>query len=72
MPAVLLATGATRPAWAQASADRRQEVEMAFDEYTAAKTDDQRVAVIDYLQHFDRKLLYAGGSGTLRGGGIAK
>ena len=57
MPAVLLATGATRPAWAQASADRRQEVEMAFDEYTAAKTDDQRVAVIDYLQHFDRKLV---------------
>jgi hypothetical protein len=59
LPAVILAAAAAppAPAWAQAKTDRQQEVEMAFDQYTAAKTEDERVAVIDYLQHFDRKLV---------------
>jgi hypothetical protein len=55
--AVALAVAAGTPAWAQSSADRQQEVEMAFDQYTAAKTEDQRVAIVDYLQHFDRSLV---------------
>lgn len=59
LPAIALAIAAAPPAWAQTSADRQQEAEMAFDHYLAAKTDDQRVAIIDYLQHFDRKLVAA-------------
>jgi hypothetical protein len=46
-----------KPARADTNADRQEEVEMAFDHYTAAKTEDQRTAVIDFLQHFDRKLV---------------
>jgi hypothetical protein len=57
LPAMVLAGAATQPAWAEASADQQQEVEMAFDHYTAARTEDQRIAVIDYLQHLDRKLV---------------
>jgi len=38
-------------------ADRKAEIEMAFDQYVAAKTEDQRTAVIDFLQHFDRPLV---------------
>lgn len=56
LPAVLLAAPATQPAWAQSSADQQQEVEMAFDHYTAARTDDQRAAILDYLQHLDHTM----------------
>ena len=42
---------------AQANTDRLQEVQMALDHYAEAKTADQRAAVIDYLQHLDRKLV---------------
>ena len=50
---------AAQPAWAQSGADRQQEVEMALDHYTEAKTPDQRSAVTDYLGHLDRKLVAA-------------
>jgi len=30
---------------------------MALDQYTATKTPDQRAAVVDYLQHLDRKMV---------------
>jgi hypothetical protein len=59
LPAMLLASAAPHAAWAQRSADRQQEVEMAFDHYSAAKTEDQRIAIIDYLQHLDRKVVAA-------------
>jgi hypothetical protein len=61
LPAVLLAAVAFQPALAQdtrqAIADRQQDIEMAFDHYTAAKTDDQRAAVIDYLQQLDPRIV---------------
>lgn len=57
LPAIFLASWATHAAWAEPNADRQQEVEMAFDHYTAVKTEDQRIAIIDYLQHLDRKLV---------------
>ncbi len=57
--AILFAAAAAPHARAQSSADRLQQVEMAFDQYAAARTQDQRVAVIDYLQHFDRNLVAA-------------
>jgi len=57
LPITLLAALAAQSAWGQSNADRKQEVEMAFDHYTAVRTDDQRVAVLDFLQHFDRKLV---------------
>jgi hypothetical protein len=57
LPVLLVATLATHPAWALPDAARQQEVEMAFDHYTAAKTEDQRVAIIDYLQHFESKMV---------------
>ena len=55
--ALALATLAPQPGWAQSSADKQQAVEMAFDQYTAAKTEDERVAIVDYLQHFDRTVV---------------
>jgi hypothetical protein len=57
LPVMVLAIAAAQPARAQTSADRQQEAEMAFDQYLTAKTDDQRVAIIDYLQHLDRKVV---------------
>ena len=57
MPVLLVATLAAHPGWAQVNDARKQEVEMAFDHYTAAKTEDERVAIIDYLQHFESKLV---------------
>jgi hypothetical protein len=60
--ALLLAPGA---AWvatvarADAKADRMGEIEMAFDQYIDAKTEDQRTAIVDFLQHFDRKQVAA-------------
>lgn len=59
LPAILLATAATRPAWAQANTDRQQEVEMALDHYAEAKTPAQRGEVVDYLRGLDRKLVAA-------------
>jgi hypothetical protein len=56
---MVLAIAAIPPAWAQTSADKQQAAEMAFDQYAAAKNEDQRVAVIDYLQHLDRKTVAA-------------
>jgi hypothetical protein len=58
--ALILAVVGLQPCWAQTSADRRQEVEMALDHYAAAKTPDQRASIIDYLQHLDRKMAAAG------------
>jgi hypothetical protein len=52
----LLAPG---PARADEKADRQAEIEMAFDQYIDAKTEDQRTAIIDFLQHFDRKAVAA-------------
>ena len=57
LPVLLVATLAVQPARAQVDAAKKQEVEMAFDQYAAAKTEDQRVAIIDYLQHFESKLV---------------
>ncbi len=54
---MVLAIAGALTARAQTSDDRRQEAEMAFDHYLTAKTDDQRVAIIDYLQHLDRKVV---------------
>jgi hypothetical protein len=54
---LLVATLAAHPGWAQVQDAQKQEVEMAFDHYTAATTEDQRVAIIDYLQHFESKLV---------------
>jgi hypothetical protein len=55
--AVVLAAGGASPLCAQSPADRQQEVETAFDQYKAAKTEDQRVAILDYLQHFDTNVV---------------
>jgi len=44
---------------ADRDADRLAQVEMAFDQYIDAKTGDQRTAIVDFLQHFDRKLVAA-------------
>jgi hypothetical protein len=52
---VALLAFATPGARADKDADRHAEIEDAFDHYTAAKTDDQRAAIIDFLQHYDRK-----------------
>ncbi len=57
LPVLVLATLAAHSALAQVDAARKQEVEMAFDQYTLAKTEDQRVAIIDFLQHFESKLV---------------
>jgi hypothetical protein len=56
--ALLLGPGAVWAplvAWADKNADRKGEIEMAFDQYIDAKTEDQRTAIVDFLQHFDRK-----------------
>jgi len=55
----MLALSATRPLRADPLEDRKIEVEQAFDQYMSAKTEDQRTAVIDFLQHFDRPLVAA-------------
>jgi len=57
--AILLATLAPQSAWAQANTDRQQEIGMALDQYAAAKTTDQRAAAVEFLQHFDHKLVAA-------------
>lgn len=57
LPALLVASLAAHVALAEPDAARQQEVEMAFDHYTSAKTEDQRVAIIDYLQHFESKMV---------------
>lgn len=57
LPVLLAAILAAHTGWAQIDDARKQEVEMAFDHYTAAKTEDQRVAIIDYLQHFESKMV---------------
>jgi hypothetical protein len=59
LAAMMVAAVAPRPAWGDVNADRQAEVEMAFDHYTAAKNEDQRTAIIDFLQHFDRKIVAA-------------
>jgi hypothetical protein len=57
LPAVILATVAVRPAWAQPDAARQQEIALALDQYAAAKTPGQRATVVEYLQHMDRKVV---------------
>jgi len=59
VPGVILAITAVHHACAQTDANLRQHVDMALDQYTAAKTEDQRATVIDYLQHMDHKLVAA-------------
>jgi len=56
LAALLLAPGV---AYADQNADRQAEIEMAFDHYIDAKTEDQRTAIIDFLEHFDRKQVAA-------------
>lgn len=58
---ILLAALLLTPASARAdeNADRQAEIELAFDHYIDAKTEDQRTAIIDFLQHFDRKAVAA-------------
>jgi len=55
--AIILATVAILITHATPNSDRQQEIGLALDQYAAARTADQRSAVIDYLQHFDRKLV---------------
>jgi hypothetical protein len=50
---------ASRHAGAQSTTDRRQQVQMALDQYAAAKTQDQRATILDFLQHLDRKTVAA-------------
>jgi hypothetical protein len=57
LPVLLVAILPAHPALGQGDAARQQEVEMAFDHYTSAKTEDQRVAIIDYLQHYESKMV---------------
>jgi len=57
LPAILIAAASIQPARADGNTDRQAEIEMAFDQFTAAKTEDQRTTIIDFLQHFDRKLV---------------
>ena len=57
LPALILATVAMRPAWAQSDTARQQEIALALDQYAAAKTPGQRATVIEYLQHMDRKVV---------------
>jgi hypothetical protein len=57
LPVVILGAVALRPAWGQSTADRKQELEMALEQYGAAKTATQRTTVVEYLQHLDRKVV---------------
>jgi hypothetical protein len=60
VPAILLpALGAFPHALAQSPPDRKQEIGMVLDQYGAAKTPSQRTAAVEYLKHFDRKLVAA-------------
>lgn len=54
---MILAAAAMQPARGQSAGDRKQEVDLALDQYGAAQTADQRATVIDYLRHLDRKLV---------------
>jgi len=54
---IIVVNVAPRTARADANADKQTQVEMAFDQYPEAKTEDQRTAIVDFLQHFDRKLV---------------
>jgi hypothetical protein len=56
LAALLLAPASAR---ADQNADRQAEIESAFDHYIDTRTEDQRTAIIDFLQHFDRKAVAA-------------
>lgn len=56
VPAMILMMTTVQSAQCQTLADRRQEVEAAFDHYADAKTDGQRAALIDYFRQADRQL----------------
>jgi hypothetical protein len=57
LPAIILAGAAQAGASAQSAADRQQQVQMALDQYAAAKTPDQRATILDFLDHLDRKIV---------------
>ena len=59
LPVVILGTVAIQPASAQAAGDREQDLQLALQQYIAAKNPAQRATVIDYLRPLDRKLVVA-------------
>jgi hypothetical protein len=67
LAAMILATSVAHSAPLDPTADRQREIDMAFDQYSEARSDTQRGEIIDYLQHLDKNLV----TGTLIGHIIA-